>query len=156
MLPTQFTGHPIKILQQHNSRGDTMRNQHPSNYLSLYSLIVPISLNCTLKFILVHFLQSWLFHFKIKTKHKTPHLHTQKWGKYLSNYLTLLFPIRLLCSSFLFKSPDNSLRNFLPLHTCRKLQAIHLEAFPFYFFWQPFCAFESKYTYNDADQSRKI
>lgn len=54
------------------------------------------------------------------------------------------------------QSPEKGLWNFVPLHTWGKLQAIHLEMTPSYFFWQPFCAFNFKSTHDDADQWRKM
>lgn len=131
---------PYDTLEQPSCTAHTMKRQHSSNFLSLHSLIVLLTLNCTLKFILIHFLQPHLFHFKKNKKTRTTtNTHIKK-GKCFSNFLILPFscPSSL---SFLFKSTDDSLHNFLTLHTWW---------IPSYFFWQAL-AFQSKSTYDDAD-----
>lgn len=48
---------PYDTPQQTNSTARTMKRQHSSSFLSLRSLVVLLTLNCTLKLILIHFLQ---------------------------------------------------------------------------------------------------
>lgn len=138
---------PYEILQQHNCRAHAMKRQHSSNFLSLHSLVVPIPLHCTLKCILIHFLQPHLLHFKKNKKTHTTtnptYAHRKRKALHQFSYSTISYPSSL---SFLFKSTDDSYITFC--HST--LDGSHL-----IFFWQPL-AFQFTSTYDDADQRRKI
>lgn len=87
---------PYEILQQHNCRAHAMKRQHSSNFLSLHSLVVPIPLHCTLKCILIHFLQPHLLHFKKNKKTHTTtnptYAHRKRKVLHQFSYSTISYP----------------------------------------------------------------